>query len=258
MKFIYKLKDLLIEEIPKILPKIMYSAIILFIGYWIIKFTVRGVSKVLSKSKIDKSAHSFIKSGLDFFLKGSLIVIVLKNLGFPESALIGVLSAVGLSIGLALRDILSNFAGGFLIMMFRIVKVGDVIQIEEFVGSITEIRIFFTKMITADNRNVIIPNGDIVRSKIIKLNTEDERRIDIDIKISNKSDISKAKEIIKNIVDENISIIRKENTLISVESFEENFVLVTVKVWSKTEDYWVNIYNLRDKIKEEFFKVGIE
>lgn len=258
MKLIYKFKDFLLEELPKILPKIMYSVVILFIGYWVIKFTVKGVSKVLSKSKIDKSVHSFIKSGLDFFLKGTLIIIVLKNLGFPESALIGVLSAVGLSVGLALKDVLSNFAGGFLIMMFRMVKVGDVIQIEAFTGTITEIRIFFTKMITSDNRNVIIPNGDIVRSKIIKLNSEDERRIDIDIKLSKNSDILQVKNIIQEVINKSKNIIKKENTLIGIESFEENFIMVSVKVWSKTDDYWVNIYDLKDRIKENFAKQGIQ
>lgn len=237
--------------------KIVEISITLFIGYWLIKFILKITDKGLRKSKIDISLHSFIKSIINIGLRVVLFLTIASMLNIPIATFLAVLSAAGLAIGLALKDSLSNFAGGILILFFRPFGVGDYIESGGHSGTVREIQLLYTHLNTIDNKKVIIPNGDLANGKITNYSTEKDRRIDLIFKISYEDNFLKVKEILKEVICKNILIYKEPKPFIGLQELGENSVNLIIKVWCSNKDYWDIYYYLQEEVKVAFDREGI-
>lgn len=237
--------------------RLLGSIILLIVGLWLIKFLVKLIDRSLEKSKIDQSLHSFIISLSKFGLKIILFITVAATLGVQETSLITALGAAGLAIGLALQGSLSNFAGGVLILAFRPFNVGDYIEAQGFAGTVKEIQILYTILLTPDNKKVVIPNGELSNHSVINYSAQDTRRLDLVFGVGYNNDILKVKEILTNIINNNEKILKDPEYIIGVSELGESSVNFTVNVWCNSTDYRILNFGLREQVKLEFDKHNI-
>lgn len=237
---------------------ILKALVILLIGFWVIKMIVKFIDKIILKSVIDISLHSFIKSLVNIGLKVLLVIGITTMLGIPTTTFITVLGAAGLAVGLALKDSLTNFASGILILVQRPFNVGDFIQIEGYAGTVKEIHLLYTNIISADNKKIIIPNSDLTNSKIINLSSEQTRRVDMIFSIGYSEDILVVKEMLNNIVLNHPLIIENPETVVRVSKHDESSIVFDVKVWCLYQDYWTVYYDLHEEVKIAFDTKGIK
>lgn len=257
MNFQQKIMDLLMQYLMQYGTKLLGALIVLAIGLWATGAIVRIVDNILKKSRIDISLHFFIKSFLGIGLKIVLFITAAAMLGIPMTTFIAVLSAAGLAVGLALKDNLSNLAGGILILAFRPFRVGDYIETQGYQGTVKEIQLLYTCLNTPDNKVITIPNGELSNSKIVNYSAEKMRRVDLVFKISYKDDLLKAKEILTKIVNEHPLILKEPEPLIRVVEHAANSINFAVRVWCENENYWPIYYDLHEQVKLVFDKEGI-
>lgn len=231
---------------------ILYALLVLIIGFYLIKLTTKLLSKSLKKSKIEPSVHSFLLSLLNISLKVSLLVSVASILGIPPTTFIAVLSAAGLAIGLALKDSLSNFASGLLILVFKQFKVGDYVETGAYMGTVKEIHLLYTVLNTFDNKRVIVPNQQITNAVLVNYTAEETRRVDITFGIGYDDDFRLAQGIILDIVNQHDLILEDPAPLVRMTGHGDSAILIISKVHVKKEDYWTVLYDLHEMVKEGF------
>ena len=187
-------------------------------------------------------------------------MVVLGRFGITASSVIAVIGSVGLSIGLALQGSLSNFAGGVLILLLKPFVVGDYIREDNNnnEGTVTEIQLFYTKLLTVDNQTVILPNGALSNGSLTNMTQQDKRRIDINVGISYHADIRQAKAVLQKVVDEEEKCLENEQQLVFVNQLGESAVEMGVRVWVRTEDYWATKWRMTENIKYALDENGIE
>jgi len=218
--------------------KLLTSIAILVIGLWIIKRLVGVSKKVMEKSKIDVSLQKFLSNLLNWILKAILIITVLGQLGVATTSFVAIVGAAGLAVGLALQGALSNFAGGALIMIFKPFKVGDLIEAQGELGSVKEIQIFVTKLITPGNKLSIIPNGILSNGTIKNYTEEGKLRVDLTIGISYDSDIKAAKEILEATLAANPKVLKDPAPAVTVSELADSSVNLAVRPWATPAEYW--------------------
>jgi small conductance mechanosensitive channel len=187
-------------------------------------------------------------------------MIVLGKFGITASSVIAVIGSVGLSIGLALQGSLANFAGGVLILMLKPFKVGDYIVEDSHgnEGTVTEIQLFYTKLLTLDNRTVILPNGDLSNTSLTNVTQQDKRMVQIKVGISYHADIRKAKSVLETVVANEQKRLPDEPYQVYVDSLEDSSVSLGIRVWTKSEDYWDVRWRLTENVKYAFDENDIE
>ncbi|WP_343216171.1 mechanosensitive ion channel family protein [Clostridium mobile] len=237
--------------------KFIEILIVLFLGRWIIRVFLNVMDKSLKKSKIDVSLHSFIKSILTMILRIVLFLTIASMLGIPITTFLAVLSAAGVAVGLALKDSLSNFAGGILVLIFRPFNVGDYIETQGYSGTVKEIQLLYTYMNTADNKKIIIPNGELANGKIINYSAEEHRRVDLKFSIGYHDDIVKAKNIIKETINSNSLIFKDPEPFVAVGEYGNNSINLIIRVWCNNSDYWTIYHHLQEEVKLGFDREGI-
>lgn len=237
-------------------PKVVIAILGLIIGFWVIKRIVMLLDKVL-KSRAEPTLANFLESLLSVFLKAILIIIVASYIGIETTSLIALLGAAGLAVGLALQGSLANFAGGVLILLFKPFKVGDVIEAQGFVGTVKEIQIFNTYLLSPDNRLIIIPNGSLSNGSMVNINHEPQRRVDFVFGVGYGDDIQKVKSAIEKVVSEQEKVLEEPNKLIVLSELADSSVNFTVRVWVNTPDYWAVNFAIKEAMKKEFDAQGI-
>jgi len=228
----------IIELATKYALKILLALVILVIGLWIIKKIVAFIKKIMYKSKIDSTLQHFLGDLISWGLKILLIITALGQLGVQTTSFIAILGAAGLAVGLSLQGALSNFAGGTLIMIFKPFKLEDLIEAQGSIGTVKEIQIFITKILTPDNKTVIIPNGPLSNG-IIKNYTEDGKiRVDLTIGISYDADIKKAKDILLKTLSSLPKVMKDPAPSVNVSALADSSVNLAVRPWATPENYW--------------------
>ena len=253
-KILEKIMDVVIHYTPKLIGAIL----ILAIGFGLVKVMLKILDRFLDKGKVDLSLHSFIKSIAEVIFKIMVILTAAAMLEIPMGSFIVVLSTAGLAIGLAVKDSLSNLAGGFLILTFRPFNVGDYIEAKGKVGTVREIKILYTHIITPDNKRIVIPNGDLANTEITNCTVEAERRVDLIFGIGYEEDIDHARRVLRDILDNHKTVLKEPAPVIKVESLGDNAVNIIVKAWTKTENCLDTHYDLQELIKKRFDKEEIE
>ena len=236
---------------------IAFALVIFIVGKMVAKGIVSVTKKVLAKAKMDDILINFVSSILNTILLLFIIVASLDQLGVDTTSLIALLGAAGLAIGLALQSSLQNFAAGVMLIIFRPFKAGDFVEAGGISGVVENINIFSSVFRTADNREVIVPNGAIYGGTITNFSARDTRRIDMVFGIGYGDDIRKAKDVIQEILDNDARILKAPAPLIAVGELADSSVNFNVRPWVKSGDYWDVKFDLTEGIKLAFDAQGI-
>ena len=251
-------KEKAIEFMFISVPKLIGAILIIAIGFGLINVVLRMLDKFLKKSKVDLSLHSFIRSVASAILKVLIIIVALSTLGVEMTTFVAILGAAGVTIGLALKDSLSNLAGGVLLLTFRPFNVGDFIEVGDKKGTVKSIEILYTHINTSDNKRVVIPNSSLANADITNYFTEEERRVDLIFGIGYEDDIDHAKNVLKDVLDKHETVLKEPSPVIKVDSLGDDSVNIVIKAWTKSEDHLNTHYDLQEIVKKRFDSENIE
>ena len=234
-----------------------FALLILISGIILSKWFVKLVCRGMRRAKIDDMLVDFVTSLLKWALYFVFIIAALNRLGVSTTSFIAVLGAAGLAIGLALKDSLQNFAAGVMLIIFRPFKTGDFIQAGGAEGVVENVHIFSTTMRTPDNREIILPNGDIFGGKIVNNNARGTRRIDLVIGVGYDDDLRKAKQVLEGVLALEERLLKDPEPLIAVGELGASSVDILVRPWVKTTDYFATKCALTENIKLALDDAGI-
>ncbi|WP_040279172.1 mechanosensitive ion channel family protein [Psychroserpens damuponensis] len=247
-----------IDIIVDLGPKVLAALAIWIIGAWVIKTLIKGTRKAMKQRAFDPSLEKFLLNLVGWVLKIVLIIVILGTLGIETTSFAAVIAAAGLAIGLALQGSLGNFAGGVLLMIFKPIKIGDLIEAQGEVGVVKEIEIFTTKLIGLSNREIIIPNAALSNGNIINFSTEGTRRVDLVFGVGYDSDIKQTKDVFKSVVDAHPLILKDPAPTIAVSELADSSINFVVRPWCNTADYWTVFFDITEQTKEALDAAGIE
>jgi small conductance mechanosensitive channel len=231
---------------------IVLALIIYFLGIWIIRKILMLINKVMIARGFDAALRSFLQAVLSVVFKFVVALVAIEQIGVDTTSLLALLGAAGLAVGLALKDSLSNFASGVLLILNRPFKTGDFIEAAGVSAMVDKITIFSTVLKTGDNREVIVPNSQIYGGTITNFSSQKTRRIDLIISISYEDDIKQSRDLIRQVIESDERILKDPETIIAVAELGDNSVNFVVRPWVKTEEYWEVRWHLLESIKTIF------
>lgn len=239
-------------------PKLLAAIAIWIIGSWIIKAMMKVLKKAMNKRAYDESLEKFLLNLCNWSLKVLLIVVVLGTVGVETTSFAAILAAAGLAIGMALQGSLANFAGGVLIMIFKPIRIGDLIEAQGEIGVVKEIEIFTTKLTGLSNKEIIIPNAALSNGNIVNYTTEGTRRVDLVFGVGYDSDIKQTKEVLMKVLTSHDKILSDPVPAVTVLELADSSINFAVRPWCKTEHYWDVYFDVTEQTKEALDAAGIE
>ncbi|MEM0544005.1 mechanosensitive ion channel domain-containing protein [Flavobacterium sp. j3] len=238
-------------------PRIISAFVILFLGLYAIRIINRLVKKMMLKRELEPTLSKFLADILLWVLRILLFVSFISKLGIETSSFVAVLGAAGLAVGLSLQGSLSNFAGGMLIILFKPFRVGDTISAQGVIGTVSEIQIFVTKLITVNNQTIFIPNGILSNGVITNYSIEGICRADLVFSLSYETNIKTAKEIVMQVMHNQPQILKNPEPTVVVKNLTDNSILLGVYPWSKNQDAITTSSDVYENCLTEFHKAGI-
>ncbi len=237
--------------------QVLLAIITLLVGWWVIGRIANGILAVMEKRNIDKSLHGFAGNLIGIGLKILLIISVAGMIGVETTSFIAVIGAAGLAIGFALQGSLANFAGGVLILFLRPFKVGEYIEAQGIGGTVDSIQIFHTVLKSPDNKTVVVPNGSLSNGNIINYSRQPTRRVDVNIGIDYGDDIKKAREILLRLAHADDRVLKEPEAAVRLTGLGDSSVDLSLRMWTKTEDFWGVMWDITELAKETFDQEGI-
>jgi small conductance mechanosensitive channel len=237
--------------------KLIAAIVIFYVGRLVAKLMTNAIRKLMVSQEVDKILQSFVSNLVYSLLMLFVIIAAINQLGVQTTSLIAIIGAAGLAVGLALQGSLANFAAGVLIVMFRPYKVGDFVEAAGIAGSVVQVQILTTILKTGDNKQIIVPNGQIMGSIITNYSANETRRVDLTIGIGYDDDIDKARDTIQALVDADDRILKDPACLIAVSELGDSSVNFVVRPWVNSADYWAVNFGLTEAIKKRFDREGI-
>jgi len=238
--------------------KVVAGIAVFVVGRWIAKGLTKAVERLMEKGKVDPTLIKFTGNMTYIALLTFVILAALGQLGIQTTSFIAVLGAAGLAVGLALQGSLANFAAGFLMILFRPFKVGDFIEGGGVAGTVEEIQVFTTKIVTPDNKTVIVPNAKLTNDNIVNWTAKGTRRVDMVFGIGYGDDIDKARKVIADVLAQDSRILKEQGTTIAVSELAESSVNFVVRAWVKAGDYWNVYFDTMEKVKKAFDENNVE
>lgn len=251
------------DNIPNIIGfgiKVILALVFFFLGSKVIKWLRKIAGRSFERTNVDAGVAQFVDSMLKFGLYALLIFMIATNFGIESSSIAALIASAGVAVGLALQGSLSNFAGGILILLLKPFAVGDYIVVtqEGIEGTVKEIQIFYTKLATVDNQRVVVPNSILTSNSLTNVTARPERQLDLKVGIGYDSDLKKAKKLIEDMLYSDPSVIQDEEIKVFVDSLGDSAVVIGLRAWVKTEEYWATRWRLTEQIKLTFDVEGIE
>ena len=245
------------------LLKIAIILVALKISGMLKKYVDKMLKSIMEKAKMDKSVSSFLLSAFSILYYVVLTYVLIGFLGINVSSITTFLGAAGIVLGFAFKETLGNICGGLIILTFKPFKVGDMIVFKNYIGEVRSIELFYTRIKTPQNEQVIIPNGMITSNELRNMTKEKVRRLDLKIGVSYKSDILKVKKVLREIIDEEIKgqdklILRSPEPTIGVLALAESAIIFCVYVYTKSENYFTLQLRMNERIKIKFDENNIE
>lgn len=237
---------------------LLLAIIVLVIGLWVVKVVVNLIERAMKRSKSDATLNGFVKGLVSISLKIILIISAAGIAGFPTTTFITVLGAASVAVGFALKDSLSNLAGGLIILAFRPYRVGDFIEFNGVLGTLTEIGLMFSALNTIDNKRVTIPNGELVTAKVTNYSAEDARRIEIAVRAPYSESSDRIKHILMDVAMKNDGILVEPAPFCGILEFGESAVQYTFRAWVPTSKYLTTYFELMEAIKKRFDEEKID
>jgi small conductance mechanosensitive channel len=213
--------------------------------------------KMMEKREVDISLRAFLRTSFNILLKVLLIVSIASMIGIPMTSFIAILGAVGLAVGLALSGTLQNFAGGVIILLLKPYKVGDFIEAQGFMGTVKEIQIFSTVLLTVDNKTIIIPNGPLSTGAMTNFSKEPQRRVDITIGISYGDSYDEARTVLTEMINADDRILKEPAPFIGLHQLADSSINIVVRLWVNAENFWGVYFDMNDKVYKTFPQKGL-
>jgi small conductance mechanosensitive channel len=232
--------------------------LIFIIGRILISYIMKGLSKAFKKSNLEVSLVAFLSSFFRFVLYIALVLVIAQSINIKIAALLGVLGAAGLAIGLALQGSLSNFAGGILILVTKPFKVDDIIEAQGYFGVVEKIDILHTHIRTFDNQLIVMPNGSLANSSVTNTTAKDTRRAELKVGVAYGTDLQKVRDIILNVISKDERINPDPAPVVKFTNFGDSSLDLSVRVWTATDNLWPVYWDNMEAINNAFVKEGIE
>jgi small conductance mechanosensitive channel len=233
------------------------AIVIFYAGRLVAGLIAKGLRRLMQRQQVDPILESFICHLVYWGMMAFVIIAAITKLGIQTASLIALVGAAGLAVGLAMQGSLANFAAGVLIVMFRPYRVGDWVEAAGIAGTVEQVQILTTVMKTADNKRIIVPNGQIMDSIITNYSANDTRRVDMVVGVSYGDDIDQVRATIRELVDADERIHKEPPCQIAVSELADSSVNFNVRPWVATADYWPVKFELTEAIKKRFDEVGI-
>lgn len=259
-KMIQKSVEYIGGQLPQIAAfgvKVIICILVYVVGKKLIEWIVQAVRKMLGRTKIQAGAVTFTISMLKIILYVTLILGIAMQFGLKESSVAAIVASGGVAVGLALQGGLSNLAGGFLILLFQPFQIGDYIITQGYEGTVHKIEILYTTLQTMDNRRVVVPNGNLANNVIVNVTAADKRKLEIKIGISYQDNIGKAKGIMERLMVQDQDILSDEERQVFVAELGESSVVIGMRCWVMTDQYFPVLWRMNEQIKAEFDREGI-
>lgn len=240
--------------------RVLLALLVFLAGVQLIRLIRKIVRKSMKRAGAETGAVQFVDSFLKAALYVLLILMIASSFGVDAAGIVALLGSAGVAIGLAVQGSLSNLAGGVLILLLKPFRVGDYIQESSTgqEGTVTEIQIFYTKLLTADNKAVVLPNGSLANNTIVNITAQKERRMDIVVGISYKGDLKRAKEVLEAVLKEDEAVLKDRDMLVFVSELASSSVNLGVRCWFRQEDFWTGKWRITENCKLALDAAGIE
>ncbi len=238
--------------------RLVSAILVLAIGWRLIRFLIRRLSKGRGFRKLDDGARSFLTSLLSISLRVLLFLTVAAMLGIPMTNMVAVLGSAGLALGLALQGSLSNFAGGLMLLLFKPFHIGDYIDTHTDSGTVEEITIFYTTLITPDNRKITIPNGTLSNATLVNYSAQTTRRVDLNFSVAYSSDLETVKAALMRVATAHELVLADPEPMARLHQQGDSALIFVLRAHCKSADYWTVYFDLQEAVKQEFDRLGIE
>ncbi|MBO4331323.1 MAG: mechanosensitive ion channel [Oscillospiraceae bacterium] len=224
--------------------KIISALIILVAGHFLIRLFDKGLEKGINRLKIDETVKHVAKSAIKVLLHAVLIISVIEVLGVSMSSVVAILASCGLAVGLALQGALSNLAGGLMILIFKPFRIGDYIESGGAEGTVRDISIFYTSLMTIDNKRIFVPNGDLMNANVTNYTHAEKRRVDLDFKVTNDIDAVFVKKVLLSAAESTKGVLSDPPSFARITAVDDDTYIFSVRSWCRTGDYWDVYYDL--------------
>ncbi|MCI8375310.1 MAG: mechanosensitive ion channel [Lachnospiraceae bacterium] len=238
--------------------RVIMALLVFFVGTRLIKLLRRIVRRSMERAGADVGVIQFVDSLLKAFSYFVLVMLIASGFGVDTTSVVALVGSAGLAVGLALQGSLANFAGGVLLLLVKPFKVGDYIVQGDLEGTVSEIQMIYTYLLTPDNRKVVIPNGKLADNSLINVTAQEKRRLDIDVGISYTADLKKAKEAGMELLKNEERVLPEEEQRVVVSELSDSAVILKLRFWVKPEDYWNVKWDMTEAVKLAFDAKGIE
>jgi len=237
--------------------KLLVALIIFYVGRIVAKMLVKGIHKIMRAQEVDQILETFVCNLAYWMVMVFVIIAAISQIGVQTTSLIAVMGAAGLAIGLALQGSLSNFAAGVLIVVFRPYRMGDFVEVAGISGSVVQVQILSTILKTGDNKQIVVPNAQIMNSIITNYSANNTRRVDMIIGVSYDDNLDKVRDTLRELVNADSRIMQDPECLIAVAELADSSVNFFVRPWVASSDYWAVKFDLTESIKKRFDQDGI-
>ncbi|MBQ1678044.1 MAG: mechanosensitive ion channel [Oscillospiraceae bacterium] len=238
--------------------RILSAIAVLIVGSFVVKLLSKGINKALGKTRLDPAVKKILEKFVKALLYVILIIAVVDILGVSMSSVIAILASCGLAVGLALQGALTNLAGGLMILIFKPFRLEDYVEGSGVQGVVKDISIFYTTLLTLDNKKVLVPNGDLMNATITNYSSEPIRRVDVDYKITNDADAEQVKRVLLEACANTELILAEPAPFTRMTAVDDDTYIFTVRGWCKTADYWDAYFNTVENCSKALQDNGID
>lgn len=253
-KYLRELPDTLI----RLGVRVLLALAVFFVGVQLIKLIRKILRKSFERHNVDVGVSRFLDSFVKAVLYILLLFMIASSFGLDATSVVALVGSAGVAIGLAVQGSLSNFAGGVLILLLHPFKTGDYIRDSAGnEGTVEEVQLFYTRLITPDRHMVVLPNGTLANGSILNMSTVNDRRMDIKVGISYDADIRRAKEALLKVMEEDPGVLQEQEKLVYVDELADSSVVMNLRCYSTNEMFWETKWRLTEKVKYALDEEGI-
>ena len=257
-KFTQNIRDFLAGDVINFLLSLLFAMVVLFIGFRLIRLSMRAFDRSKLANRMDATAHSFVRSLLSIGLKLLLVITIAGIVGIPTASIIAVLGSASVAIGLAMQGSLSNFAGGVMILLFKPFVQDDFIEVANVeAGRVADISIFYTTLVTVDNRRIVVPNGTVSNASVTNYTSQPKRRLDIAFSAEYAADSQRVREAILSVAAGREKIDPDPAPTVVLKTMQDSSVLYELRAWCDNDDYWNERFAITELVKKRFHAEGI-
>ena len=237
--------------------RILTAVLIVVIGFRLVRAAKKKKKKTFDRMSLEENVNKFLLTSLNACMYALVIFIAAEKLGVPSASIVTLMGSAGVAIGLSLKESLSNVAGGILIMVTRPFILQDYIICKDVEGTVEDIGLVYTSLITVDNRKVTIPNGTVANATVINVTAQEKRQLDLEVNIDYGSDLKRAKEILLEILENHSQVIQEDGVRVFVKELGDSAVILGMRGWMMREEYWPARWDIIETIKLRFDEEGI-